>query len=1250
MCQLSATLDPNKTGTTVTDLSPIGNDFAFVGGGGFQAADDPATGGTHYLDLSASGPVLEAPQQSEYEFQNTSVSFWFQWKGTRSQVFHFRDAANNSGWDIIGSGQNGFQFIGRVVVNDTDFLDDQWYHAVITRTPAGAAGDIQLYVDGVLKDTNANSGTITYPMTQANVSIGGRQSDVGGQNSLIWLDSIRIYDRILDASEVVTLFGAGRGEQFRNPEALSYNELFGKGSWTADPSLQGHWECQDDTGAPVVVDSSGRGRDATPQSTAVTSIAGPTSYLPKALQLDQSSAARFETESFFVPAAPGATQLCWMNTPISALGRWVTHQNSGSNGLALVRRPSLTVRAGVEWQTGIDIPINQWTFLAGSADPDGNYKALQDGVFTSTSGLTEHRQVTLEFSIGGTETNGSQGAFADVAHFSRPLSEAEMREAYTGPEEYFTSPPAAPTGSPDLNVGSELTADDGVIAGVGNSVASYLYQWERADTETAEEWQRIGGAEAKQYTIVAADDGKWLRCLVTPVNDGGFDSAEFETPSAAIQVGGAPIVTSPPISTVDPVASGTPQVNQTVNVSDTGTWVTGDDFLVANYDVRPGATNPANGEAFMRPSGDLMRFRNIDRDGNNHFSVFGRIRDEAGDQGRLSFTSYTYRINSSSQQGGTTAYWDFEGLDPVRLPVPPSADNTQVLWVWNNLTESSPGLFLYQWQAGSQADGSDMADLPGEINPSLTIPALLVDAYVRCNVAAINSEGGSGQLSNILGPILPGSSDVTVDALLGTSNSVGIAPTPSIGSDLDVGVVGKWSGSLDPNKTGTVQTDLIGSGNGTLSSVTWEDDVDPTVRGNTALDFGSSSMANITIPHDVAYNIGNTNKLSVSIWVKPVSESSQFYTLLVKGDAAPNFQWGVYWNGIGGTVSSGFISVWTDGNGSTAGVAETLQLLPLNNWYHLVATWDNDTNEMTIYLNGVAGTPDTADGSQNAANTIDMVQGRRGAILPFDGRLDTIRVYDRILSGADATALFNLGRDEGSVVVVTQQGVSNSVGLVPTPVVGGNITVEAGLGQSETQGIDPTPVVTTNVSEEAQLGVSLTQGLIPTPAVGGAVSVTAELGISHSVGLIPTPQVGGNAIANPELGVSVTKGLEPTPVTGGEVVVSPTTGQSETRGLDPTVVITRNITATPLLGISESRGEVPSLMIGGNVSITAALGISTTKGAIPDLLIEVKALPTEGESHTVGLAPTVVAQNVVVGKLHVLRTGVGKFLAFKIGR
>jgi hypothetical protein len=157
---------------------------------------------------------------------------------------------------------------------------------------------------------------------------------------------------------------------------------------------------------------------------------------------------------------------------------------------------------------------------------------------------------------------------------------------------------------------------------------------------------------------------------------------------------------------------------------------------------------------------------------------------------------------------------------------------------------------------------------------------------------------------------------------------------------------------------------------------------------DSARDFNGSddfiNTASSNIPAGVA-----GSDVAVSFWINADSFSTET-GLICKGGSSTGFDWVV-------TISSGKIWVRTNG-GNNGGTSATLST---NTWYHVVATWGAGAGHI-VYVNGVAGSfVSTADTSSSTDNNVyvgkSMNNGTPNYAF-FNGTLDDVRIYDRILS------------------------------------------------------------------------------------------------------------------------------------------------------------------------------------------------------------------------------------------------------------
>ena len=208
-----------------------------------------------------------------------------------------------------------------------------------------------------------------------------------------------------------------------------------------------------------------------------------------------------------------------------------------------------------------------------------------------------------------------------------------------------------------------------------------------------------------------------------------------------------------------------------------------------------------------------------------------------------------------------------------------------------------------------------------------------------------------------------------------------------------------WDGLQAYYTADSTPNDALGTYNGTL--------VNGATYGTGIINQGFSlDGVNDTV------NIGNvldnngTQAMSWSLWVN-FSSSPVFDALLAKYS--------------GGT---GYYITMTNTNRVQFGIGETLTsnairvysapVLTTSTWYHVVITYDgsklasgikiyvNDSNT-TVYINY-----DTFTGSSSSTNILQLGRASLGGNY-FNGILDEISIYNRVLTSIEVTELYNSG-------------------------------------------------------------------------------------------------------------------------------------------------------------------------------------------------------------------------------------------------
>ncbi len=253
------------------------------------------------------------------------------------------------------------------------------------------------------------------------------------------------------------------------------------------------------------------------------------------------------------------------------------------------------------------------------------------------------------------------------------------------------------------------------------------------------------------------------------------------------------------------------------------------------------------------------------------------------------------------------------------------------------------------------------------------------DQTANGTVYSFNSwSDGGGQSHTITVPSSAHSYTATFDS----------APVPP-------GLVGAWGFN---EGSGATVGDSSGNGNdGTLSGAgaTWN----PAGKNGGALSFDGGA-GKVTIPNSSQLSLATSYTLEA--WVNPTSLAG-YQTILMKEQTSGCG----YWLQTADTrISSGF----NDG-----GCIEHLSNgppIPLGQWSHLAAVFNNATDTYTLYLNGTA----IASSSETDApvpNTQALVFGQSSCsgcgFERWHGLIDDVRVYNRRLTRAQIRADMNTG-------------------------------------------------------------------------------------------------------------------------------------------------------------------------------------------------------------------------------------------------
>ena len=206
---------------------------------------------------------------------------------------------------------------------------------------------------------------------------------------------------------------------------------------------------------------------------------------------------------------------------------------------------------------------------------------------------------------------------------------------------------------------------------------------------------------------------------------------------------------------------------------------------------------------------------------------------------------------------------------------------------------------------------------------------------------------------------------------------------------LDAGNSKSYPGS------GTAWTDLSGNGNtGTLVNT-------PTYNTSGYFNFDYTQSENVTFSNTSSLQFLNRLPYTLEAWVYPTRNPGvNNWTGIFDRESNPGSGrdgYNLYFVGSAGTDTYFFTERFTSGSYNPVSVTLN-QSVSVNNWHHIVGTYDGTT--LTLYRNGSSvGTPVTTTG--NITNTSkSLTVGVRGGNY-FGGRISNAKIYNRALTAAE---------------------------------------------------------------------------------------------------------------------------------------------------------------------------------------------------------------------------------------------------------
>jgi len=237
-----------------------------------------------------------------------------------------------------------------------------------------------------------------------------------------------------------------------------------------------------------------------------------------------------------------------------------------------------------------------------------------------------------------------------------------------------------------------------------------------------------------------------------------------------------------------------------------------------------------------------------------------------------------------------------------------------------------------------------------------------------------------------------------------SSKAVAISPTVAPDPTLGLTTLITFDGSNAVDTLGGVTgPTLVGTSpvaytTGKMGSTCFDMTTNPTAGGGTV---------NLALQYSVSSFTPNSN--SFSFWVNPATTTGLGYIVLGTGNSSSSFSVELILNYASAGVYGVMLQVQS-GSSWYYSPSSTLALQPQissNVWTHIAVTTNGSA--LMLYVNGSASSGTYS--SPNAITTINIGQRVGGAagVSAYKGYIDDFRIYNRVLTQQDVTALYNYG-------------------------------------------------------------------------------------------------------------------------------------------------------------------------------------------------------------------------------------------------
>lgn len=171
--------------------------------------------------------------------------------------------------------------------------------------------------------------------------------------------------------------------------------------------------------------------------------------------------------------------------------------------------------------------------------------------------------------------------------------------------------------------------------------------------------------------------------------------------------------------------------------------------------------------------------------------------------------------------------------------------------------------------------------------------------------------------------------------------------------------------------------------------------------------FVRASSKSLSVTDNASLSL--TGDLTISAWVNFAStpSSGNYFGIVAKLEGSPNYSYAFYLYNNAGTPEITFQNSTNGTSVTQKGVAWTPTT---STWYHIAAVYTASAGSVSFYINGSQqGTTQTGLGTSIFDSSSTFYIGRYDGGNYFDGSVDEVGMWSRVLTSGEITSLYNGG-------------------------------------------------------------------------------------------------------------------------------------------------------------------------------------------------------------------------------------------------